>query len=205
MFHNEMNDLDDSETLESINYEAEQKKFDEKMSQSFDSFYLRFVKEDADTEQGEDGTGTGNMLETLRMKIRLLREDSKLAKMRQVEVSKGAEEHAKMKQEAEKLGRETSDQAKAAEEMAKTAEQKEERLRAGRSERANQSSVVENQRKKVTAELAEYQQTLGLEIIRSTRGGNLLIFTNISRDNPERKFSLELISGESAMFFKFFW
>ena len=79
----------------------------------------------------------------------------------------------------------------------KTAAQKEEKLRAGRSERANQGSVVEDQRRKVTAELAEYETTLGLEIARSTRGGILLIFSNINRDNPERKFSLELLVGKN--------
>ena len=102
-----------------------------------------------------------------------------------------------MKQEAEKLRSETSALAKAVEEITKTAGQKEERLRAGRYERASQSSVVEDQRKKVTAELSAYQETLGLEIITSTRGGTLLIFSNILRDSPERKFSVELTVGES--------
>ena len=87
MFHNEMEDLedtallDDSATLEPINYEAELKKFDEKLSYKFESFYKEVVQAHINQDQGP-----GNMLETLRMKIRLLGEDSKLAKKKQDEV-----------------------------------------------------------------------------------------------------------------------
>ena len=199
MFQNELENLDDSETLESINYEAEQRKFDDKLSRKLESFYLGFVKEDPES-QHELGGGaeTGNMMQTLKMKIRQLGEHSELAKRSQVDVSAGTEKHAKMKQEAEKLRTEKSALAKAVEEITKTADQKNERLRAGRCERASQSNVVEDQRKKVTAELSAYQETLGLEIITSTRGGTLLIFSNIHRDNPERKFSVELTIGEGS-------
>ena len=198
MFHNETEDLedtaflDDSATLEPINYEAELKKFDEKLSYKFESFYLGSEQGHINRDQGP-----GNMLETLRMKIRLLDEDSKLAKKKQDEVSKGREEEAKMKQEVDELSRETSAQAKTVAEITKTVGQKEEKLRAGRCERASQSSVLEEERKKVTAQLSTYQQTLGLEILQSNRGGTLLIFSNIHRDNPERKFSLELALGET--------
>ena len=201
MFQNELENLDDSETLESINYEAEQRKFDDKLSRKLESFYLDFifVREDPES-QHELGGGaeTGNMMQTLKMKIRQLGEHSELAKRSQVDVSAGTEKHAKMKQEAEKLRTEKSALAKAVEEITKTADQKNERLRAGRCERASQSNVVEDQRKKVTAELSAYQETLGLEIITSTRGGTLLIFSNIHRDNPERKFSVELTIGEGS-------
>ena len=199
MFQNE---LDDSETLESINYEAEQKMFDEKLSNNFESFDLRFARGETETNQVGGGAGAGNMLETLRREIRRLSQESTLAKTSQAEVCRRTEEHAKMKREAEEVARETSVQARAVEEMTRTAGQKEERLRAGRSQRSSQTSLVEEQRKRVTAELAEYQQTLGLDILRSTRGGTLLIFSNINRDNPDRKFSLELSIGESTHFSK---
>ena len=206
MFQNEMEDLeesallDDSATLEPINYEAELKKFDEKLSYKFESFYLRCLGEQADKRHDEEAE-PGNMLETLRMKIRLLGEDSKLVKKKQDEVSKGTEEHAKIKQEVDKLTGEAGAQAKTVSDITKSIGHKEQKLRAGMLERVSQSSVVEDKTKKVTAELSAYQQTLGLELHPSNRGGTLLIFSNIHRDHPERKFSLELIVGEREMFF----
>ena len=188
-YYEMLEDMDDIETLEPINYEREFKKFDEKLLHNHYSFLKSCVKDEVELE-------TDNVLDSLRRKIQMQSEDSEQSKRKHAEYSKRSEDLAKMKQEVERITAETRASAESAELNRKTASERGEKLAGLRRQRESQSSVADQERQSVTAELDRFRQTLGLEILPSTHGGTLFIFTNIDRNNPDKKFSFELAIGE---------
>ena len=190
MFHNELEDTDDMETLEPINYEAEIKKLDEKLTQTFENFSRKCGKDMIDVSLSSD-----NVLETLRKKMTLLTEASEQAQDKAAHHSKRTDDLAKMKQELECLRGQTSSMIGSVEDMERTAAERGEKLAVWRTERASRSSVADQRRQTLLSELDKFRQTLGMDLLSSTHGGTLFIFTNIDRNNPEKKFSFELLIG----------
>ena len=195
MFHYEMEDTDDINTLDPIDYESELLKVDEKLTENYVSFCRKAGKDLDDIKLLPE-----NMLEVMKRKRTQLSGDSEQIEVKTAQFSRRSEELAKMKQEVEKARESSSGLVRSVEELTRRAGERETRLAARRSEAGRERSLAEEERRGVSGELERFKETLGLELVSSTHGGTLFIFTNVDRNEPDKKFSFELAVGQSRCY-----
>jgi len=57
---------------------------------------------------------------------------------------------------------------------------------------AERGDMAKGKRDELVAEMEKYKTAMGLDIVSSTHGGVLLVFTNIDKQEPDRRFTLHL-------------
>jgi len=74
----------------------------------------------------------------------------------------------------------------------KQAQETERKLELLKTQLRSKEQISETNREIVNGDLQKIQEVLGLQIVRTTRGGIILSLTNIEKQNPSRKFSCHL-------------
>ena len=116
MFHYEMEDTDDINTLDPIDYESELLKVDEKLTENYVSFCRKAGKDLDDIKLLPE-----NMLEVMKRKRTQLSGDSEQIEVKTAQFSRRSEELAKMKQEVEKARESSSGLVRSVEELTRRA------------------------------------------------------------------------------------
>ena len=81
---------------------------------------------------------------------------------------------------------------KSAQEFSVKAERKEVELKNRANAMNDKGDIVEEKRIKLTSELEKWKNILGLELVNSSHGGIIFVFTNIDRNDPGKKSSCEV-------------
>merc|ERR1711962_846528 len=110
-------------------------------------------------------------------------------------MEKGAEAVSALKSKVKLLAAEGAEAASSAQEFRGKAERKEAEVAKLQRTVVNKEGQVGEERAKLEAELARWKRTLGLEIV-TTKSGITFTFSNIVREDPERKFRCELVLVE---------
>ena len=108
------------------------------------------------------------------------------------EVNQKQEKIVIVNKELEELKNKVSITAKSAQEFSDAADKKQVELKNLVAAMSGKGDMVEEKRVKLSAELAKWKRILGLELVNSSHGGIIFVFTNIDRENPDKKFSCEV-------------
>ena len=65
----------------------------------------------------------------------------------------------------------------------------------------NSRDLIEEKKGKLGVEMEKWKETLGLDLVLSTHGGIIFNFTNVKREDPQRRFMCE-IKGNAKVIFK---
>lgn len=109
-----------------------------------------------------------------------------------LEVKQKQEKIVIVKKEFEELKKKVDLTAKSAQEFCDAADKKQTELKNLAAAINDKGDIVEEKRVKLSGELAKWKLILGLELVNSSHGGIIFVFTNIDRENPDKKFSCEV-------------
>ena len=116
------------------------------------------------------------------------------------EVNQKQEKIVIVNKEFEEMKKSVNITAKSAQEFSDAADKKQIELKNLVAAMSDKGDIVEEKRVKLSAELAKWKRILGLELVNSSHGGIIFVFTNIDRENPDKKFSCEV--GLENMLYK---
>jgi len=97
-----------------------------------------------------------------------------------------------VKKECSEMQKKVNLTAKSAQEYCDEADKNQLELKSLEAATSEKANIVEKKREKLSAELAKYDRILGLELVNSSHGGIIFVFSNIHCDNPDKKFSCEV-------------
>eukprot|EP00092_Neocalanus_flemingeri_P006911 GFUD01007460.1.p1 GENE.GFUD01007460.1~~GFUD01007460.1.p1 ORF type:complete len:236 (-),score=60.90 GFUD01007460.1:57-764(-) len=124
--------------------------------------------------------------------IQTLYDASRVVDSVKSEVNQKQEKLVIVGKEYEDINKKVNLTSRSAQEFSEAADKKQAELKTLVSATSDKGDIVEEKRVKLSAELAKWKKILGLELVNSSHGGIIFVFTNIDRESPERKFSCEV-------------
>jgi len=152
---------------------------------------LERVGERREVARGEESWQGLEITNKLEEAVAGLKEGEAEVEVALKKLERGNEAVAAFKNKVEEMAAEVAEAASSAQEFGGKAERREAEVAKLQRTVVNKEGQVEEERAKLETELARWKRSLGLEIV-STKSGITFIFTNLVREDPEKKFRCEL-------------
>ena len=175
--------------LPPLNFEAEYTKYDN-ISHQNGKMYQQVAQRNI--KNAVTGCQGAPSFEKMDKTIVTLYEAAKVIDSIKLEVKQKQEKIETVETDVQDIGNKISLTAKSAQEFSVQAEKKELELKNRANAMNDKGDIVEEKRAKLTSELEKWKNILGLELVNSSHGGIIFVFTNIDRDDSGKKFSCEV-------------
>ena len=180
--------MDGDLELEPLCYEEEFKNFDHTLDQNLTRFNK--VTEEVDKIEDDDyiNSNIENLDEALQSLIRSASNKDKVS-------AKLEEEKAHIDDAIKEISDILTQRDSSNKMLAKTNEEvtkKKRELSQHQTKTTSSKDLIEEKKGKLGVEMEKWKATLGLNLVLSTHGGIIFNFTNVMRENPERRFMCEI-------------
>ena len=108
------------------------------------------------------------------------------------EVSQKVEQTSVLYEEVQKIQKLLEDTMQSSANIAEASRKKTLELDSLKASNNDKGDIVEGKKIELSEELLKWKTTLGLELVNSSHGGIIFVFTNIDREYPDKKFNCEV-------------
>jgi len=179
--------------IQPCNYYEEMQNFEE-VTATNDQHYKHMTQKVCKSAMKETEEIAGKFLNysNLEEAIETLFDASKNIEQAKIDILEKSEKIKAVEDEKRKSEESANLTAKAASEFSEKADIKQRELTNLKKNLEDKDQIASARRNELVGELTKWKEILGLELINSTHGGVILVFTSIIRDDPDRRFVCEL-------------